>query len=133
MENKIRILTIMILVGIFLFSIGMFVAYAEETRVLKFTWERTDWAQGYKVTIKKYYFKGTPRTKSNSVVVVDDPIDVGDSSLYMVFMDVSDIANVCFTVSAYGVASITNEYVESKNSREICERPWPPEGVHLVR
>jgi hypothetical protein len=112
MDNKIRTLCVVILVGIFIFSIGLFVAYGDDTPRIKFGWKKAVFIDGYKVTVKKCY---------NDICVIEEPIDVGDVDHYIYIISAgSGVTEYCFTVRFYGVAPVTNQYIESADSREVC-------------
>jgi hypothetical protein len=112
MDNKIRILCVVILVAIFISLTGLFVAYGDNSRHIKFRWEKISVASGYIVTVKKYY---------GDIKIMVTAVNVGNVNYYIYIIPTgSGITEYCFTVRSYAVAPVTSQYIESVNSREVC-------------
>ena len=97
----------------------------EDKRRIILDWQPTSLADGYKIYVTTYYSK-------NKELFTEQIYDVGKvkkTTLAIKKLEGTSIVNICYQISAYTQHS--TELVESKRSSEVCEKPWPPTGVHV--
>lgn len=123
MKILIRVL-LAITVFYFIMPVTFYFGYADDPkakRKVTIYFEGTEFADGYKIHINKY-FGHDGVFKNVRVVDVGIPDEIVDGR-YRVQVEVlkySRSSRICFSLSAYATAP-DGTFVESKRSREFCE------------
>ena len=130
--NNMRVLAVILLVVIFIFTIAIYVACSEDNmEIIDIAWNRVDGADGYIVFVTTYYDR-SDRSLSTTKKHEFEDVDTAAIPVRKTSDQIDTaVVNVCFQIASFVYDKNHNGKTISEISRPECLRPWPPQNVQI--